>query len=288
MGGTTSRPAPEGGLSIGGPLQSSLLGVSTPDDKGRAIPAYVLGEEQRKSLSEIWKRLSRKRVSYPGGVYPDNTKYLGGERLIIGDEQIMDTFERRWCEATVDAMFEGKSGQLNVLERGFGLGLMSEFILRQMAARGGNYFIVELNAQVHKDAQKWADASQHWVDQRRIPLKITVLNEDADVALLQFPEQYFDLIFSDTHQLRDEDRGINDLLAVECVKSRLKPDGHFTFCAFHKGNQKGDVDPRQDRLISPHFRYSVDSVEVIVPADCTYLEGPKIRLPVVVCEMPRY
>lgn len=262
--------------------------------KDTLLSQRLLSDEERQPLIEQWKNAPRRIVNYEEGNYPDGTHYPSGRRLLIGkkgqEEQVMDTFEGEWCRATVETMFEGKTGPLTVVERGYGLGIMSNYILRQMLSRGGEHHIIELNRQIYEDAVKWANrTAQKVINRLEMPLKISIYHGDADeVTQANFTSQSIDLFFSDTHQLQEGERGINDLLQLEEVKKRLKPDGRFTFCPFHKHNQKGGLDARQIALIFPHFEKwgTVRHVEVIPPKDCTYLQGPKRRLPVVICEKP--
>lgn len=248
-------------------------------------------KESRNKLIEKWKKARRIIRSYPGGKHPDGTEYKPGIHLTIDHQQVMDTFEELWCIATTDVMFKDKNGPLVVVERGFGLGRMSRRILREMLSRGGEYHIIELNEQVAKDASHWANNMQKHIDSIQLhpPLKIFVHNGDADEVIQEkFGPESVDLIFSDTHQLRSDERGINDLLGLEELKKRLKEDGRFTFCAFHRDNQGGGLDIRQIALLKKHFDdyHIVRSVEVIPSADCEYMEGPRARLPVVICQKP--
>lgn len=248
-------------------------------------------KESRNELIEKWKKARRIIRSYPGKEHPDGTEYQPGKRLIINHEQVMDTFEDPWCAATTEEMFKDKKGPLVVVERGFGLGRMSHRILREMLSRGGEYHIIELNEQVAKDASHWANDIQKRIDpiQLHPALKIFVHNGDADELIQEkFGPGSIDLIFSDTHQLRVDERGINDLLGLEELKKRLKENGRFTFCAFHRDNQGGGLDIRQIALLKNHFDdyHVVKSVEVTPPTDCEYMSGPKVRLPVVICQKP--
>lgn len=288
--------------------EAVVMGLPEVPIDGSPIDAMSgSGSEDRSSLIETWKNLQRRKATYSSGVYEDGTPFGPGERLIViregteivegrprrirVPEQVMDDFERPWCDVTVSKMFEGKDGPLTVLERGFGLGLMAERINWQMRSRGGKHIVVELNREIYEDALKWAERMRREMPDRRLsrPVEIEVIHDDADAAIQRFPHGYFDLIFSDTHQLREEERGINDLLALEELKDHLKPDGRFTFCAFHRDNQTGDLDPRQRMLITPHFRggYRAIPVELTPPPDCTYLLGPKKIVPAVVCYEPR-
>lgn len=249
------------------------------------------GPSYSDKLLERWRKLPRTIIEYPSGVYPDGTKYELGRRLIINGEQVMNTFEEPWCMATVETMFEDKRGPLIVVERGYGLGIMADYILQKMLSHGGEYHIIELNQEVFKDARNWANAQQRSIDRMQLPfpLKISVHLGDADEVLRSFQSGSFDLIFSDTHQLEPDKRGVNDILDLDQLKRRLKPSGRFTFCAFHRDNQEGGLDERQVVLLTTHFnKYQVVSgVEVVPPIDCSYLRGPVGRLPVVVCEKPQ-
>lgn len=246
----------------------------------------------REALIERWKNLPRKVNYYKGGTHLDGTPYPGGKTLTIGGEQVMDTFEEDWCRTTVEMMFEGKKGPQTIIERGFGLGIMSEFIYRQMLTRGGTYYIVELNKGVHADAEKWVTAKNRELARTPYPPNFSIIllsPMDADAAIQQFEPRTFDLIFSDTHQIRPEERGINDLLEPAEMASRLKPDGRVSICSFHKKNQTDALDSRQDGLRKRHFREQrLKGVELIPPTDCTYLDGPVTHVAAAVFSDPIY
>lgn len=308
-------------------VRSWLKGKPTEPLKPPSQAEGIEFAKERTALMERWKNLHRRITAYNPGIYDDGTVYSSGKLLEFynGDyekpEQVMDTFERPWADATVNAMFAYKRGAQNVLERGFGLGLMSDAINQKLKVFGGTHTIIELNKEVFEDAKKWAigkleEAKKEGREMRitfkgnrekheereeqtleftpqttgpsKKAIEIVVINGDADEELAEFPKQSFDLIFSDTHQLIPAERGINDLLRVDEIDTHLKPNGRFTFCAFHRDNPEGNLDIRQHTRISPYFRYSRDTVPVVVPPHCTYLRGPTTRLPVVVCEKSRF
>ena len=271
------------------PQDSSLPGEGgTPDVSSLEIITRT--PDERKPLIEHWKNMPAQVVAYSGGTYPDGTRYGEGRRLLIGQEQVMDSFEEPWCRATIDKVFqEQRQGPLVVVERGFGLGIMSQLILEQMLSRGGVYNIIELNNTVYKWAREWASRANEHIKPLGINLTIQVLQGDADEIIEQTQEaQFIDILISDTYPLVEDELGINDLLGLSAMTSRLKDEGVFTFFASHKDNQGGGLDEKQLRLTYNHFRrFTVETTEVIPPSDCTYLQGPKKKLPVVLCELPR-
>lgn len=260
----------------------------TPDASSLGI--IIRTPEERKPLIEHWQNTPARVVEYPEGVHPDGTRYEPGRRLLIGGLQVMDSFEEPWCRATIDTVFQKKrQGPLVVVERGFGLGIMSQFILEQMLSRGGVYYIIELNDDVYQWAREWASRANENIERLGINLQVQVLQGDADEIIRKTHEgQFIDILVSDTHPLVEDEQGINDLLGLPAMTSHLKDEGAFTFCAFHKDNQGGELDERQLRLAHRHFgRLTVETTEVTPPPDCTYLQGSKKRLPVVLCELPR-
>lgn len=248
----------------------------------------------RKKDIERWSNYTRRIDTYDVA-NPDGT-ISKKRRLFIGpkdnEEYVMDEFEQPWVDRTVKEMFKGKEGSLRVIERGYGLGLMSRGIIQEMAKRGGEYVLVELNKQVFEDAKtrfkKIMPILQKAQDQGLMPkLEIQLILGDADEAIKSFPDEYFDLVFSDTHQLREDERGVNDLLTIDTVVRKIKKRGRFTFCAFHRDNQTGYPDTRQLDLIGDLFgtNIAVYHERVNPPVDCTYAYEPQ-KLPVVICEKP--
>lgn len=250
---------------------------------------------------ERWKNLPARIVLYEGGVHPDGTVYSSGTRLLIGEkcheEQVMDSFEEPWCEASAKALLEGKTGPQIIIEGGFGLGIISEYLFQEMLNRGGEYHIIELNETIFKRLEKWAAEKQRLVDRMRLKSTLKIIPHFGDAYdVLEsrqpdgsslFKPGSIDGIVMDLHQLREDDRGIENLKKVNLIKDLLEPDGGFVICGFHKYNQTGDLDPRQRARISPHFHYSVDPILVVPPKDCEYLQWPNNILPVVICKKPR-
>lgn len=262
--------------------------------EGLASDVKTECKDHRQKEIETWRKKRRIIQPYDAGGYPDGTTYPAGLTLIIGNkkepqEEVMNTFETPWCEATVKTMFKDKEGPQTVIERGFGLGIMSSFIRQEMLSRGGDYHIIELNDMVHKDAVRWAVKQQRLIDQMQLPspLNIIVHHGDADQVLKRFPDESFDLIFSDTHQLTEEERGINDLLQPHLLSRKLKLNGRLSICGFHKYNQTGDLDARQRGLITEtddfDGGYTVFPVALVPHSECSYLthvDGKQTLVPV--------
>lgn len=251
--------------------------------------------EQRRPYTERWRKLPRVILeSKIPEFLPDGTIKPKERMLLIAGEQVMHAFEEPWCRETVEAMFEDKSGPLTVVERGFGLGIMADYTLQKMLSHGGKYYIIELNDQVYGDLEKWIKEKKKALEKLKLPspLEIIPIHADADEAILSFAPGSLDIIISDTHQVVPEERGINDLLLLSELKKRLKQeDGSFTFCAFHKYNQKAGFDEKQIAILSEHF----DSFHVVKGVDVNptstlgkidYFQGS--RLPVVRCKRPIY
>lgn len=246
--------------------------------------------KDRQALLDRWRHQPIEIIEYPGDAYDDGTTYEAGRRLIIGEEQVMDTFENPWCTETARKMFEGKHGKLAVMERGFGMGMLSAAIYRQMLANGGGtHYIVELNDEVYNSAIAWRDETmaRHKQMEFAPEVNIEVIHGDADEKMKQFPDETFDLIFSDTHQIHPSELGVNDLLDLKNTISKLKPKGRFTFCSFHRNNQTGWLDENQIRylsLVSDEFESisSAATTYLVPPKDLIYMQGPKARAGVVI------
>lgn len=282
--------------------------------------------ELDKDLIELWSNLPRTIVSYEPGVLSDSTPYPGGRMLVIGKEQVMDTFEMPWVVKTADEMWGGRKSRQDIAERGFGLGLLAEENHKRMRMTGGKHVVIELNKQVYGDAATWAmeklqqatgegremsvtlkfknkegkerehtmrnpqQADQQAViDPEKKSIEIVLIQGDADEEILKYPSRSFSLIFSDTHQLRPEHMGIHDLLDLNQLKLLLKQGGKFTFCAFHRRNQGADMDRQQRVIILKDFRrYDVTTADVLVHENSEYLEAGWKPLPIVTCYEPLF
>ncbi|MCL5432642.1 MAG: hypothetical protein M1524_00810 [Patescibacteria group bacterium] len=281
--------------------------------------------EEKKHLKERWSDLPRRIITYLGGLYPDGTPYKSGQRLLIGkkgeEEQVMDTFERPANRETVERMFEGRSGPQNYFEGGFGLGIMPIQDLREMARRGGCLVIAELNKQIFGDAknlfegaiknirqgQKFGLFPQIEIDliageaddvlRQYLPenregeldssrLQILLLRGDAYEAIEAFPDEFFDGVSFDLHQLTEEERGIDNLLEEDVVHKKVKYGGNRTFFAPHKYNESGYLDERQSKIIRAVWgdNFTVYHATTFPPPDSSYATGPRSIFGIPICK----
>lgn len=285
---SSARPIPVS-LGLGG---ETTIAFSSQNPIRGDEPLLV----NRTELVEKWRRSPARIVSYEGGIHPDGTPYSGGTRLLVGEkgqeQQVMDSFETPWCEATAKALIDGKTGPQIIIEGGFGMGIMAEYLFQEMLSRGGEYHIIELNETIYKRLEKWAAEKQKWIDKMhlRSPLRIVPHFGDAYEVLQStlpdgsrlFKPGTINGIVLDLHQLEEADRGIENLKGGEIVEELLEfTDGRLAICAFHKYNQTGDLDMRQRSRMS-RLRYFVTPIPVNPSEGCDYFQWPNNRLPAVI------
>ena len=268
-------------------------------------------DQERKKLVLEWEKAPEKVIDYEEGTSIDKDgkvyNYPSGHRLLIGDpakggeKQVMDTCETPWAFATVDKAFEGfpqSSGQLEILERGFGMGITARRVIQNLITRGGEYTGIELNKENANFAKKWIGKQKSALANMasglpgtKPDINISIIEGDSyeETAKLAETDRKFDIIISDTYPLNEEEEGINDLKDLNTLKRCLKPNGVFAFFAFFPGTSDG-VAKKQKDIIAEHFKdYSVSSVEVNPPPEYKYLRdenGPIRRLAVVICKNP--
>ena len=275
--------------------------------------------DPRKERIEWWKNAPEKVKKYKAGVARDNDgnflyNYPRGSRLIIGDKEkgedveVMDTCETPWADATVDRAFQEltrKNRPINVLERGFGMGITATRVIDHLAIHGGTYTVIELNK---KDAayarEEWKNNQELGIERRARPrgaasnghrINIEVVEGEAyeETAKLAEAGRKFDIIISDTYPLTKDEQGVNDLKDLETLKRCLETDGVFTFFAYFPGTTAPlELVRKQGDLIYDHFgeNYRVSPARVNPPSDYKYLQtdtGPVRILPVVTCWNPR-
>lgn len=258
--------------------------------------------DPRTSRIEQWKKTPANIISYNDGIDAYGNVYKRGQRLLIADQQVMDTCETPWAIATVREAFEAlrkpDDEPIRVLERGFGLGIAARWTIRELLQTGGEYHVIELNEDVAKEAKQWKKSTKEAFNKmsRGIPtgeqIDIKIYEGDAAevTAKLAEMQEKFDIIISDTFPLDEDELGMNDIQDLEVLKTCLNPGGVFTFFAFFPGSTGGVV-KKQENIINRHFKsYRVSEVAVNPPPDYQYLQGadgPVQRLPVVVCTNPR-
>lgn len=276
----------------------------------------------REALIERWKNAPMKVYRYSAGKVTNpqgNTyEYLEGARLGIGDQlEVMDSCQRPWTNATVHNAFSAldlnhsrysqpeTKYDVQVLERGFGMGMIASKIMDYLTIRRGSYTCIELNGQIARYADKtWRNKqdqrARHWAtsirggtarDAKYLPM--TVIRGDAfeETAKLAEEEKKFDIIISDTYPLSEEEKSVNDLLDLETLVNCLNPDGVFAFFGYHSGSQ-GGMNERQRNLVEKYFdevsRTIVKGINP--PSDYKYFNpesGPIRELPVIICTKPR-
>lgn len=284
------------------------FGQHPPRGNGKEIttPRDVLIEQWRNAPEGVYRYPAGQAIDSQGNPY----EYSEGTRLWIGDQrEVMDSCQRPWVIETVKKGFEplDPEQRIEVLERGFGLGLTAGEIrdrLRRLK-EGGSHTVIELNKQVANFVRTSWIKKQEAIDRARATSEIggkyagpnvvfELIEGDAveETEKLVAIGREFDLIVSDTYPLSDDERSINDLIDLETLIKLLKPNGVFAFFGYHTGYQ-GGMNEKQRNLVERHFeevsRTTVKGINP--PPDYKYFNpenGPTVReLPVIICTKPR-
>lgn len=268
--------------------------------EGNNIPRQEIINSERQNAVELWRTSKAEIIKYQGGIHPTGYQYGPGERLVIKNEQVMDTCEEPWVVETVDFLFEqikmnGKP--IRVLEFGFGLGLTANRAVDKLVGIGeGEYRVVELNEDVYKQAILWKERTEIYLSGRRPTTNVKIVvqkGEAGEEAEKLSRGRKFDAIISDTFPLISEEKGINDLLHLSSYSKLLSKDGVFAFFPYFPGFQEesdqGDITSIQHRLLYPYFdEITTRKTTVFPPEDYEYLhtkENKPVRiLPVVVAK----
>lgn len=263
-------------------------------------PLANQNETERLRLTKEWRDAPRIITHHPPVLDKDgNLLFPKARELTILGHQVMRDCEAPWARDTVEHAFEGmrfdRQNPPRILERGWGLGITSSFILQKLIGIGkGTYDIIELNRQVAGDAKKWARSAIE--DIRKMTGQIPAAEPEIEIVVhegdayeitrqLAIQSRQFDIILSDTFPLSKEEAGINDIKDAEHIKQCLSPDGRFTFFAYYPGSP-GFLAQRQLDILNRHFKkIHVHQVDIDPPPDYKYLQGIK-TLPVVICEKP--
>lgn len=263
----------------------------------------------RDVLIEQWRNAPEKLVKYRAGEVRDSEgnvlyEYSKGARLVILGEEVMDSCQEPWARATVDQAFQtmGSKKNLDVMERGFGMGRIASAIVENLIPRGGTYTVIELNKQVAEYAREWKKNYKESIANMGSPMapnpgpqiSMSIIEGDAveETKKLAAIGKKYDIIISDTFPLSQDERSVNDLLDLDTLVKLLNPDGVFAFFGFHTGYQ-GGMNEKQANLVQGHF----DTVNRTIvkginpPPDYKYFNpegGPIVReLPVIICSKPR-
>lgn len=274
----------------------------------------VIGEPtplSREEHLDRWRKAKEKIVQYGEGENIDSAtgqtyRHGGGARLVILGEDVMDTCESPWADATVDLAFSRlrKRSDIEVLERGFGMGLVATEVIRNLVGKGGNYTCIELNEEVAEYADsKWKKEQENLHRKLRqstlggksrqpAEVGVEIIRGDAFEQTQELAEKgkKFDIIISDTYPLYDKEQGFNDILDLEMVLRCLEPDGIFAFFGYHPGSE-GGLNDAQRSWVGRFFKETyITDVKVYPPRSYSYLNnegGAVTQLPVIICSEPK-
>ena len=279
-------------------------------DASRGVGEQVVGDPKPLSREELLTRWEKAQydgvVRYGAGSNTDKRgefyKHGPGTRLVILGEDVMDSCETPWADATVEFAFEaiGRKTNIAFLERGFGMGIVASRAMEHLALRGGSYSCIELNNQVADYAENaWKPkqelrkeiAQSDMRANRPLSVEIKIIRGDAirETQKLARKEKKFDIIISDTYPLSKDEEGINDISDLETIIGCLKPDGVFAFFGYHSGSEE-DLDRTQRELVYDRFDdIQIKHVSVLPPKSYRYLntaKGAVTRLPIIICTRP--
>ncbi len=289
-----------------------MTGPETPQNQG--VEGNVASN--RSILVEQWRNAPYEVLHYPAGKITDSQgnvlyEYQEGRRLMMLGQEVMDSCQWPWTESTVDDAFTvlrrpfplASKTNVQILERGFGMGLVASRIMQRLGIVGGEYTCIELNEQIAQYADTiWRDEQNRITRDRTLSIMggdnlnvpyipINIVRGDAfeETEKLVAAGRKFDIIVSDTYPLSDEEKSVNDLLDIEQLIKCLAPEGIFVFFGFHTGSD-GGLNYKQTNLISKRFNaISSKMVQVAPPPDYKYFNppsGPVRELPVILCAQP--
>lgn len=290
-----------------------------PHSNGEMPKNFIAREslfDPRKEHIDWWRNAPEKPEEYEGDVAKDKDGnpywYESGTRLLIGDPekgeaiQVMDSCETPWAFATVNRAFEelgSKSGPVDVLERGFGMGITARRVIQNLVPRGGSYTVIELNMQNATYAKREWRPKQisalanmaSGMPGTKPDIAIEIIEGEAyeQTARLEAEGRKFDIIISDTFPLTEDEQGINDLQDLDVLKRCLKTGGVFAFFAYFPESAGAlELVRKQGEIIDRHFgHYEVSPSRINPPPEYKYLHtdtGDPVRtLPVVVCKNPK-
>ena len=267
----------------------------------------------RDELVKIWKEAEETVIDYPAGTAVDSQgktyEYANGVRLWIGNEkEVMDSCQRPWAIETVDKAFEAlgpTKKNVNLLERGFGIGLIAGEAMDHLRRRGGTYTVIELNDKNYSYAkEKWLP-KQESIEQAKATSEIggtftepkvvtKIIQGDAikETEKMASEGKKFDIIISDTFPLSEDEKSINDLMDLSTLIKCLNPDGVFAFFGYHSEFQ-GGMNEKQRNLLDRTFENVSRTMAkgINPPPDYKYFHpknGSVVReLPVIICTKPR-
>lgn len=254
---------------------------------------------------EAWANASEKPITYPKGegVYVDGTSYNypPGKILMIKGEQAMATCESPWSQETarkVFETFEERDVPIRVLEFGWGMGITAEALLQQLSERGkGEYHGVELNRGVYSYANnvwrpRWVEHNKTAPEpEPKVRISLTLGEASQEAKRLAERGEKYRIIISDTYPIKEEERGINDLLFLDDIAKLLTKDGVFAFYPYFPAAKPGQLTAEQTKLLERHFKaINVDRGPEVKPSkEYMYLqteEGAVRWLPIAIAAGP--
>lgn len=251
-------------------------------------------------LVKAWSESPVTIVKYSGGTFDNGDQiysYKPGLRMIIEGKEVIDSSQYPYWVRAVRAGMEKvqlKRGEiLKVTEAGLGLLMCANRIMNEALAdfiregKRAHYRGIELNKGVYDKALEWKEG---WIDSFRKQsnggldvepgIKITLYQgEAAEVAEdLGKRGRVANLIFADTFPIRDDAKGVNDLLLLPGLTKHMSPDAVLVFFSYTReadGYSTSQVEARQRELLDEAFDVydiSTEWVPVFPPPDYDFLK----------------
>jgi len=289
-----------------------------------------LVDSSRERFAEFWRTASAHHYQYREGLTPSGIVYPSGTRLIIGGKESIDDQGRTVIEGGMHAMdmceipFVKESAiqiakrmpdvsNPRILIAGAGLNIMTDFLLRQLIAKGrGTIDIIELNAKVAKKTREWIKDKKLRLEQysRSMPaakpdIEMNVIDGDALVVLEQMARDLesekdsktregkkYTVAVCDTCPFPGEE-GKNDLILLNSIVRLMHPEGVWSPCLYTPDAEKHLFD-YQVSYIHRYFKeLHTDSVPVIAVPGYAYLDSPRekgfeiVEYPIAVARIPK-
>lgn len=252
------------------------------DGSGMPLPISGAAKEpiNYPSTREGWKTFPVEITRYADGA-------IRGQRLLIGDNAVMEEWERPIEERTIREIFNRiPVHRPTILIGGEGLGFSTAAAISEARDRGGAVIhVVELHPQILKEGQeRAATLLRRMSPEQRATIELYWHEADMKVILQNreiFPDNSVDGARIDLYPLEPGEKDIDSFVHTEALLRILKPTGVYApFVGEENVPQPKQIAYIEGRFLNRDLMY----VWVVPPKDCTYFQGR--RMVVMICRTP--